>query len=324
MATGYYLLDHPNPNYKQYGERRRTSKHGGRLTGAIILHDAEGGTDLTGPDMGAENVAAYIARRSTPGSYHELVDRDTAIPMAPDDYETWHDTTSNPYTVGISVAWNKADLARMTRDQRDSYYRPFARAVLRAVRRFAARGITVPIDRFLTRDEVMAGKPGLSTHSRMDPGRRSDPFGTGSPYEAEFLAVLADEAGGRTTDTPTIPTTAPEDDVTVFIAYKKGDPRQYIGNGITRRYIAGPQELADLKWQLNDAGVKVVDRGEVDRIEWLGSELITVTADQVRAVVAEAVAGLTADVDEAQIVDGITTALVTGLQVTGTLTTKES
>lgn len=193
---GYYLLDHPNPNYKQYRETRR---NGATVSGGIILHDAEGGTDLDGADMGAENVARYISVRTTPGSYHVLVDRDSTIPMVPLDYETWHDTTSNNYTVGISVAWNKADLARMTPAQREAYYHPFAAAVRDAVAWFARRGITVPTGRFLSRDEIVARRPGISTHSRMDPSRRSDPFGTGSPYESEFLAVLN---GATSTPTP--------------------------------------------------------------------------------------------------------------------------
>jgi hypothetical protein len=202
MATGYYLLDHRSA-IPQCGKTRR---NGAKATGTIILHDAEGGTDLSGADMGAENVANYILGRSTYGSYHDLVDRDTHIPMAPIDYETWHSVPDNPWSVGISVAWNKADLARMTPAQRRSYYVPLARVVLLRRAEFAERGITVPIGRMLTAAETQARKPGISTHSRTDPSRRSDPFGTGSVYEAEFLAVLAELA--KTT------TVTQEDDMT--------------------------------------------------------------------------------------------------------------
>jgi len=202
-ATGYYLLDHAQ-TIAQCGYPRR---NGAKASGTIILHDAEGGTDLVGADMGAENVANFILGRSTYGSYHDLVDRDTHIPMAPIDYETWHSVPDNPWSVGISVAWNKADLARMTAAQRRSYYVPLARVVLLRRAEFARRGITVPIDRMLTAAETQARKPGISTHSRTDPSRRSDPFGTGSVYESEFLAVLAELA-----KTPTA--TVQEDDMT--------------------------------------------------------------------------------------------------------------
>jgi len=194
-ATGYYLLDHEQA-IAQCGYPRR---NGAKASGTIILHDAEGGTDLSGADMGAENVANFIRTRTNYGSYHDLVDRDTHIPMAPIDYETWHSVPDNPWSVGISVAWNKADLARMTAAQRRSYYVPLARVVLLRRAEFAARGITVPIDRMLTAAETQARKPGISTHSRTDPSRRSDPFGTGSVYEAEFLAVLAELAGAAPT-----------------------------------------------------------------------------------------------------------------------------
>jgi len=197
-ATGYYLLDHEQA-IAQCGYPRR---NGAKASGTIILHDAEGGTDLAGADMGAENVANFIRTRSTYGSYHRLVDRDTRIKMAPIDYETWHSVPDNPWSVGISVAWNKADLARMSRAERRSYYVPLAREVLDVRAEFARRGITVPIDRMLTAAETQARKPGISTHSRTDPTRRSDPFGTGSVYEAEFLAVLAELAAVAPTTTP--------------------------------------------------------------------------------------------------------------------------
>lgn len=190
MATGYYLLDN-RTTIPQCGKTRR---NGAKASGTIILHDAEGGTDLSGADMGAENVARFIAERDTYGSYHDLVDRDTHIPMAPIDYETWHSVPDNPWTVGICVAWTKADLPKMTYAQRRSYYAPLARVVLKRVADFARRGITVPIDRMLTAAETQARRPGISTHSRTDPSRRSDPFGTGSVYEREFLAVLAELA----------------------------------------------------------------------------------------------------------------------------------
>ena len=202
MATGYYLLDNPqHRNYPQCGYPRRG---GAKASGTIILHDAEGGTDLVGADMGAENVARYILERASYGSYHDLVDRDTHIPMAPIDYETWHSVPDNPWTVGICIAWTKADLAKMTYAQRRSYYVPLARVVLKRVADFARRGIKVPIDRMLTAAETQARRPGISTHSRTDPSRRSDPFGTGSKYETEFLAVLAELDG----------TTTPEEDMT--------------------------------------------------------------------------------------------------------------
>ena len=190
--NSYYLLDHPNPSYKQFGEKRR---HGASPSGTIVLHDAENTTDLDGPDSGAEAVAHFIATRKSYGSYHMLVDRDSIIFMLPWEYEAWHCGPTNNWSVGISVAWTKAQLAAMGPANREAYHRMLAEAVMIAVQWFAARGITVPIDRLMTRAEAMARKPGLTTHSRTDFARRSDPWGTGSAYENEFLAVLAGVAG---------------------------------------------------------------------------------------------------------------------------------
>lgn len=180
---------------KQYGRNRR---RGNKFVGLFVLHSAENDTDLTGVDSGAENVASFICGRGDYGSYHDLVDRDSSVFMAPVKYETWHCVHTNPWSAGISVAWRKADLSSMSRSQRNSYYLPFARKVLQRREEFMNRtGKNVPIKRWRTRGEALAKKPGITTHSRTDPGRRSDPFGTGSRYEAEFLALLNDLANGE-------------------------------------------------------------------------------------------------------------------------------
>lgn len=195
---GYYLLEHPNNNCPQYGYPRRTTHHNGQITGALVLHSAENDTDLSGADTGAEAVARYISNRSTYGSYHRIGDRDSIVKMLPFSYEAWQDTTSNNYAIGLSIAWAVHDLPRMTRKQRNAYYKTLADEVVEA-RDWckAEHGIDVPIGRFKSRGEIVAGEAGLTTHSRMDPSRRSDPFGGSGQWEDEFLAVLADVVAGR-------------------------------------------------------------------------------------------------------------------------------
>lgn len=247
MATGYYLLDHATA-IPQCGYPRR---NGAKATGTIILHDAEGGTDLSGADMGAENVANFIRTRTTYGSYHDLVDRDTHVPMAPIDYETWHSVPDNPWSVGISVAWNKADLARMSRAERRSYYVPLARVVLLRRAEFAKRGIKVPIDRMLTAAETQARKPGISTHSRTDPGRRTDPFGTDSVYEREFLTVLAELATTNTVQEDDMFTDADRQQLDQLHAkllrkFTDGDDQIDIVDGVRRDVIIDRRIEADV------------------------------------------------------------------------------
>lgn len=293
MATGYYLLDNKNPNYPQYGYPRR---YGAKATGTIILHDAEGGTDLVGADMGAEAVANYIRTRPSPGSYHRLCDRDSRIRMLPIDYEAWHSIPDNPWSVGICVAWNKADLARMTYTERRSYYVPLAQEVLDVRAEFARRGITVPIDRWLTAAETQARRPGISTHSRTDPSRRSDPFGTGSVYEREFLAALAELA-----DHPE------EEDMTPQQSDKLDDVAEYVT--LMRRYeVINRVKVAEDK---SEKAAKHAWRASV-RAERAEAKLDTLTA--AFTALADA-AGLDGEAITARITDALENAL-RGLEVT--------
>ena len=208
----YYLLSNAN-RVRQYGSTRRKTRHGGSPTGAIILHCVQGISDLDGPDTSAENTARWITRDSTrQASYHTITDRDSIVRMIPFNMEAWHDTTSNNYSIGISVNWVVEDLPRMNEEQLNQYYEQFALAVLEAVEWLKkTRNITVPLDRMLTRAEVVAGKPGISTHGRMDPGRRYDPFGRtlDNKYEREFMHHLRKKAGEQGLPQPGTPAPAP-------------------------------------------------------------------------------------------------------------------
>lgn len=97
----YYLLDHPNPNQGQTGRPRWQP-----INGMVGVHTTEGALDAIAPDSGAENVAAFIASRSDHGSYHEIVDSDSVVQMAPDDVMTWHTAAAslNGPAWGISAA----------------------------------------------------------------------------------------------------------------------------------------------------------------------------------------------------------------------------
>jgi len=60
---------------------------------------------------------------------------------------------------------------------------------------------------------------------------------------------------------------------TVFFARLKGRPEVWVGDGITRRHIKTPQELADLRWQYEALGRPFRDAGDCERIDWLGKEV---------------------------------------------------
>lgn len=193
--TSHFLLSHRNTRL-QYGKRRRG---GNRPSGVVVVHTAENITDLIGPDTGAEAVAAFIARRPNPGSYHALCDADSTIPMVPWSYETWNDTRTNPHNVGISAAIRSADWPRLG-DRGDAIVMRMAGAA----RDFAdwlldERGIVVP-PRWISRDQALNRVPGFIGHGDIDTGRRTDP---GRHFNRDlFLEAFADSPAVLTPATP--------------------------------------------------------------------------------------------------------------------------
>lgn len=205
MATGFYLLDHPQAR-PQYGIPRRG---GTAPSGTFVIHTAENAPDLDGPDLGAENVAAWILRRTDPGSYHDLCDSDSIVRMAPWWAETWHETTVNRWAIGISAAVRAADWLQIPEARRRAIVRNMADAAATHARALdQERGIVVPARR-LTRAEAIARLPGFIGHGEIDTARRTDP---GRDFDwSLFLASYA--AAMTPTPPPTPPvTTRPEED----------------------------------------------------------------------------------------------------------------
>lgn len=174
MATGFYLLDNPQPNTQQWGYPRR----GAQLSGTCIVHTAECLADWIGPDTSAEGSAAFIRGRSDYGSYHTLVDGDSIIEMVPYEYEAWQDSETNPWAVGISAAVQADHWLDIPAAHRDKIYRNMAWAAADFVRYMATKGVTVPLRR-ISGAEARARVPGFCAHgdsgvSRHDPGVQFD------------------------------------------------------------------------------------------------------------------------------------------------------
>jgi len=100
---GYYLLDNPPASPQFYPSRNSTP------TWAIGVHTSEGST---GPGS-ARNLAAFIARRSDPGSYACIVDSEETIVLVPPDYTTFSVAADgyNSRTWHICLAGRSADLS---------------------------------------------------------------------------------------------------------------------------------------------------------------------------------------------------------------------
>jgi len=99
---GYYLIDNPPASPQFYPSRNATP------TWAVGVHTSEG---PTGPGT-ARSLAAFIARRSDPGSYACIVDSEETIVMVPPDYTTFSVAASgyNSRTWHICLTGRSADL----------------------------------------------------------------------------------------------------------------------------------------------------------------------------------------------------------------------
>lgn len=186
---GVYLVDNP-PVRSQFQSPRRA-----RPTGLIVVHTAENVLDTVSPDTGAEAVAAFIQRRDTPGSYHDLVDSDSALQLVRYEDEAYQDATgSNPFALSISFALRTTDWRTLSAESREAFLRQGTAAFARQQSWLVAHGYPITQLRWLSRDESSAGLSGFIRHSQRDPDRRTDP---GADFPASrWLEVCAATRGG--------------------------------------------------------------------------------------------------------------------------------
>lgn len=171
------------------------------LTGCTVLHTAENVMDTVGPDTGAEAVAEFIRTRSTPGSYHDLVDSDSAIHLVEYEHGAFHDGTgSNNWALSLSFACSASDWARMSAERRAGFLRQGAAAFARQQAWRKANGFPMTDLRLLSKLESDTGASGFIYHGMRDPARRSDP-GMRPPNLfplAEFIGYCREAVAGAT------------------------------------------------------------------------------------------------------------------------------
>lgn len=197
----FYMVDNPNPTTAQGVYPRRG---GAKLSGTVIIHTSESVLDNIGPDATAEDCAAFIRRRADHGCYHDLVDSDSIIEMYPFEWETWHDSETNNWSVGISAACRTTDWATMPADRREKFYRNLAWCAADFVKYMKTKGITVPLKR-ITGEQARNRVPGFCAHgdsgiSRTDPGKDFD-WTKFFKYTQEALSGAVKPVGGTTVDT---------------------------------------------------------------------------------------------------------------------------
>jgi hypothetical protein len=184
MTTGYYLLDHRNPNAGRFGGFWGYSTMS-QTPRVIVAHTTESLADLNGPDSGAENVANWFATNDTVASYHTLVDSDSTVRCLPagldgtTPHTAFHAAGCNSFSLGLSMAvqahtWPELPALWVVR----VLDRAAAEAAL-----WCTRWDIPPV--LITMDQAANGTKGILGHGMWDPGSRSDP-GAGFPW-ADFL-----------------------------------------------------------------------------------------------------------------------------------------
>lgn len=194
VRAGIYLEEHP-PKRAQSRARRDD------VRSVISIHTAESGTDFAGIDLKAENVARFIRDRTTAGSYHLVGDSDSIVQLLDMNLEAFQARGgSNRWAIGISLAMNAADWAKLSTARRGQFVDTAAQMSVIAARWLQARGLPAPAAVRLTKAQAFRGDAsGFIDHARLDPARRSDP-GVGFPWQQFFRSYQAQltQSGGET------------------------------------------------------------------------------------------------------------------------------
>lgn len=98
-----YLLEHPPARVQFRRDAKGRPTRRTRPTGCTIVHTAENMLATIDPDIGAEATADFIRRCAEPGSFHDLVDIDSALQLLPYEAEAYQDGTgSNRWAMSIN------------------------------------------------------------------------------------------------------------------------------------------------------------------------------------------------------------------------------
>ncbi|WIV32240.1 hypothetical protein QN084_06415 [Paenarthrobacter sp. R1] len=170
MTSGYILVDGPNPYTPQGTFPRRG---GAKLSGTCIVHTSEG--NWRG---GVDALTNLVRSRTDYGCYHRACDWQDIAAYYPWEWETWQDSETNNWAVGISAACKTTDWGNMPADVEEGFYRNLALMAADFINYMASKDIHVPLRR-ITGAQARARVPGFAAHgdsgiSRSDPGVNFD------------------------------------------------------------------------------------------------------------------------------------------------------
>jgi hypothetical protein len=269
----YIMLDTPNTSQPQGLFPRRG---GYRPSGTIIVHTSEGNWQA-----GVNSLTNLVRTRADYGCYHTACDWQDIAHYYPFEWETWQDSETNNWAVGIAAACRAADWGTMPADVESGYYRNLATMAAEFVTYMRnVYGVTVPLRR-LTGDEARARVPGFCAHG--DSGlHRSDP---GPAFDwARFFAYTQEALGGNilvqgvTTNTEQTP--APDGETKMIVLATDGkNPQVWAGDGLIRRPVWSLDTMTAIQWlDKNDVLGPFYKDGAVQTIPDLNAIGIDLTA----------------------------------------------
>lgn len=278
MATGYIMLDTPRPDPQQGTYPRRG---GYRPSGTCIVHTTEGDWR-----RGVQALINLVLGRTDYGCYHRGCDWTDIAKLYPWIWETWQDSETNNWAVGIAAACKTSDWGNMPADIEDGFYRNMSRMAAEFVIYMRDEyGVTVPLRR-ITGAEARARVPGFCAHgdsgvARSDPGANFD-WARFFRYTAEAINSGGILPQGTTQEDDDMFT--PEEKALLFGVLDKLNARtatlpgqqdelQYWADliGAVDKINGGVADLqsrpaADIAAQINAAGLAVAVRDELVKL----------------------------------------------------------
>lgn len=240
----YYLIDNP-PASQQFWPSRNNG-----LSGGVVIHTTEG----SGGGSAAENTAAFISRRSDPGSYHMIVDVDSSVAMMPDDYVAFGVAASgfNSTCWMIAIGANSSDLNGDSPDTQAE----IDRMASEIVAFWQRNGFNVSeASRFI--GEEVKNKPGIAHHGDVQPWDRSDAWSRREDrwiFDSMLLQAI-ERHSGETPAVPVAPTQpTPIPPQTVLTIGSTGDKVKEIQKivGVDQDGVFGQQTANGVaQWQKN-------------------------------------------------------------------------
>lgn len=235
---GYYLLDNPPKSRQFYPSRSNTPTY------AIGVHTSEG---PTGPGS-ARGLAAFIARRSDPGSYACIVDSEETVVLVPPDYTTFSVAASgyNSRTWHICLAGKSAELSPDDANTQAMIAR--AGEAIRALWTFL--GIALSNAQWIGTDAL--NRPGLFCHGDVQPWDRSDAWST-HPDRARLDQLLIAAIN------PTPPPTPKDDEMKRFLIRGNAKPDCYLADaGLGWKTHVPAGQVANFVYAISVAGGEIV------------------------------------------------------------------